>query len=191
MHRRRNILNRHIRDFLKEDIKLNIGCGDKKLEGFVNIDIVPTEGTDVVMDVSSDLYLIPADIALEVRMESVFEHFYRYDQPAILQHCHRILKTGGALVINWLPDFDAIIDAYLKREKGIVGDEFDLFNVYRHTHGDPVPKNSPHQLHKDIFSRDSIKSLLEDCGFYIKKLERGVFPGERLALGINIIAIKK
>ncbi len=191
MYRRRRILKQRINDFLKEDVKLHIGCGDKKLPGYVNIDIIPTEASDVVMDASKELHLIPSDIASEIRLESAFEHFYRYDQPAILQHFHRILKKRASLVIMWLPDFDVIIDAYLKKEAGIVGSQFDLFNVYRYTHGDPIPKNSPHQLHKDIFTKDTIRSLLENYGFYIKKLENEIFPGAKLATGINIIAIKK
>ncbi|MBL7131826.1 MAG: hypothetical protein ISS45_10595 [Candidatus Omnitrophica bacterium] len=101
------------------------------------------------------------------------------------------MKKGASLVIMWLPDFDTIIKTYLEKGAGVVGKEFDLFNVYRYTHGDPVPKNSPQQLHKDIFTRDTIRSLLENNGFYIKKLENEVFPGEKLAIGINIIAIKK
>ena len=162
LYRRKRILKQRIEDFLEEDVKLHIGCGDKRLAGYVNIDIVPTEASDVVMDVSKDLYLVPSDIASEIRLESAFEHFYRYDQLTILKHFHRILKKRARLVIMWLPDFDVIIDAYLKNEAGIVGSRFDLFNVYRYTHGDPVPRNSPHQLHKDIFNKDSIRRLLED-----------------------------
>lgn len=191
LYRRKRILKKKIQDFLKDGVMLHIGCGDKKLQGYVNIDAVPTEATDVVMDVAKDLHLIPSNIASEIRLESVFEHFYRYEQPVILQHFHRILKKGQPLVIMWLADFDAIIDAYLKKKPGIVGKDFDLFNVYRHTHGDPIPKNSPYQLHKDIFTKDSIRALLEASDFYIEKLENEIFPGEKLALGINIIAIKK
>lgn len=190
LYRKKHVLRKRIDDFLKEDMKLHLGCGDKRLEGYVNIDVVPTEGSDVVMDVSKELYLIPSNIASEIRLEGVFEHFYRYAQHIILKHFHRILKKEGRLIIMWLPDFDAIIESYLKKEAGIVGKEFDLFNVYRYTHGDPIPKNSPHQLHKDIFTKNSIRHLLESHGFYIKELENKIFPGEKLAISINITAVK-
>lgn len=190
LYRRRNILQRQLNAFLKEDVKFHIGCGDKKLPGYVNVDVVPAEGSDLIMDISKDLHLIPSNIASEIRLESVFEHFYKYDQHIILQHFHRMLKEKGILVIKWLPDFDAIIEAYRKKEAAIVGKEFDLFNVYRLTHGDPTPKNSPHQLHKDIFTKDSIRRLLEEHNFCIRELDNAIFANEKLALSINIIASK-
>lgn len=191
LYRKRHILKRQISDFLKGDVKLHIGCGDKRLQGYINIDIVPTESTDAVMDVTKELHLIPPNIASEIRLENVFEHFYRYEQKEILQQSQRILKKGGNLVIRGLPDFDAIIDAYLKKKPGIVSEQFDLYNVYRYTHGDPTPQNSPHQLHKDIFTKDSVKALLESNGFYIKELASGPCQRENLAISIYVIATKK
>ncbi len=188
--RRKRILRTRIEDLLKDGVKLYIGCGDKKLKDYVNIDIVPTEGTDAALDVSEDLHLVPSDIASEVRLEAVFEHFYRYSQDKILKDFHRILKKGGRLIIKWLPDFDAIIDAYIKQEKGISSERFDLFEVYRLTHGDPTLKNSPYQLHKDIFTKATIKELLGRNGFQIEDINNEVFPGEELALNLNIIAVK-
>lgn len=190
LYRKRRILNARLEEFVGEAVKFHIGCGDKRLEGYVNIDIVPTESTDIVMDVSRELHLIPSDIALEIRLESAFEHFYRYQQRELLQGFYRILKSGGRLVIKWLPDFDVIVEAYLKKERGIVGEVFDLFNVYRYTHGDPSLRNSPHQLHKDIFTKESIRKLLVESGFQIESTKNESFPQEPLALGINIIAIK-
>jgi len=191
LYRRSQVLNKNIKDLIFDGVKLHMGCGDKKLKGYVNIDIVPTEGSDLVMDVAKGLHLIPSDTALEIRLESVFEHFYRYQQPKVLQHFHRILKANGRLVIKWLPDFEAIIEAYEKMSPGAVGNRFDLFNVYRLTHGDPIPENSPQQLHKDIFTKDSIRALLTEQGFLIERIEKEFFPGEEVAVSLNIIASKK
>jgi len=190
LYRKNRILKTQVKDLLKEDVRLHLGCGDKKFNGYVNIDIVPTEGTDVVMNISKDLHLIPPNIASEIRLDGVFEHLYRYDQNSTLQDFHRILKKGGKLCINHLPDFDTIIKAYLNKEKGIVGEVFDLFNVYRYTHGEPKPENSPQQLHKDLFTKDTIRDLLESQGFQIEILENRVFSGEEIPIGISIEAIK-
>ncbi|MFC1631552.1 methyltransferase domain-containing protein [Candidatus Omnitrophota bacterium] len=190
LYRKNRILNKKLSDSVYDGVKLHIGCGDKKRPGYLNIDIVPTEATDVVIDVAQGLSAIPDNIASEIRLESVFEHFYRYDQEQILREFRRILKKDGKLVILWLPDFDAIIQAYQQKQPGVVGEIFDLFNIYRYTHGDPVPRNSPQQLHKDIFTRETIKPLLENQGFYIETLENAAFPREQLAIGINITAVK-
>ncbi|MFM8558406.1 MAG: hypothetical protein ACKOC6_02165, partial [bacterium] len=37
---------------------------------------------------------------------------------------------------------------------GLLGPVFDLDEVYRFTHGDPVAWNAPEQLHKDVFSAE-------------------------------------
>ncbi|MFH1046622.1 MAG: hypothetical protein V1727_06660 [Candidatus Omnitrophota bacterium] len=184
VYRKRNIKLARIGNFLIDGVKLHIGCGDKKLPGYVNIDIVPTEGTDVVLDIAKDLYLIPDGIAAQIRLESVFEHFYRYDQEAILREFHRILKKEGELLIYWLPDFDAIVDTYRQKK-------FDLYNVYRYSHGDPIKRNSPQQLHKDLFTKDTISALLVKSGFAIEKMKNEVFPGEDFAVSVNIKAVKK
>ena len=41
-------------------------------KGYINIDIVPTEGADVVMDVSKDLHLIPQEkLALGINIMAI------------------------------------------------------------------------------------------------------------------------
>ena len=185
-------MKRRYNDLAKDKmggIKLHLGCGSKKLNGYINIDIVPTEGSDIAMDVT-DLSVVPSGSISEIRMDSAFEHFYRYQQEQALGEYHRVLGNEGKLFINHLPNFDVIIDAYLKKEKGIVGEVFDLLNVYRYTHGEPVPRTSPQQLHKDIFNNKSIRLLLEESGFKIEKLENAVYGGEHLALNMNIVAVK-
>lgn len=188
--RKERLLRKKIEDLITDNCKLHIGCGLKKLNGYINIDIVPLEGCDVVMDATNNLHIIPSDIAAEIRMENVFEHFYRDQQPKALKGYHRILKKGGKLIIKGLPNFDAIIQAYLKKEKGVIGEEFDLFNVYRLTHGEPEQGNSVNQLHKDIFTKRSIRDLLENAGFQIESIEDEKFVQEKNPLCISVTAVK-
>lgn len=191
LYRKNRILRKQYTDFVKDikgDIKIHLGCGGKRFEGYINIDAVPTEGSDMVMDVV-DLSVIPSNSISEIFMKSVFEHFYRHQQDQILREYHRVLKKGGKLVIS-VPDFDVAIDAYVRKEKGIVGEIFDLNHVRQYIFGELVPENPFYQLHKDIFNKESIKLLLEKNGFIIERLENIFFENQHLPLTISVTGIK-
>ncbi|MBU1913325.1 MAG: methyltransferase domain-containing protein [Candidatus Omnitrophica bacterium] len=190
-YRKERLFRNTIKELVTDNCKLHIGCGLKKLQGYINIDIVPLEGCDVVMDATNEMPAIPSNVAVEIRMENVFEHFYRHQQDKALKEYYRILKTGGKLVIKGLPNLDAIIQAYLNKEKGLVGPEFDLFNVYRFTHGEPEQGNNPvHQLHKDIFTKTSVQELLKNTGFRIESIENEQYSHEENPLCLTVIAVK-
>lgn len=191
VYRKNRILKRQYTDFVKDispDIKLHLGCGDKKLRGYINIDAVPTEGSDIVMD-AVDLSIIPSNSISEIFMKSVFEHFYRHQQDRILREYYRVLKKGGKLVLG-VPDFDVAVSAYLRKEKGIVGEVFDLDHVRQYVFGESAPNNSFYQLHKDIFNKESIRLLLEKNGFVIERLENVFYENQHLPLTISVTGVK-
>ena len=195
LYRKRWILNTDIkkvvRNRLKEgNIKLHLCCGGKKYPGYINVDIVPLEGTDAVMNIPQDLFLVPSSVASELLIENGFEHFYRYQQDDFLKECYRILIKGGRFIIRGIPDFDLIAEAYLNKRQRNISEAFDLFEVYRLTHGDPVPRNSPYQLHKDIFTKDSVGGLLKRHKFIIEGIQDKVFPGENIPVGFDVVAVK-
>ena len=195
LYRKKRILaadcRRLINDRMKKgDVKLHLCCGGKKYNDYINVDIVPLEGADVTMDIPQDLFLVPSDIASEILIENGFEHFYRYQQDDFLKECLRILKDGGRLVIKGIPDFDLITEAYMNKKKGNISAVFDLYEVYRITPGDPTPENSPHQLHKDIFTKNTFRELLTRHGLKIENMSDKVFSGENTAVGFDVIAVK-
>ncbi|MEM2900382.1 MAG: methyltransferase domain-containing protein [Thermoplasmata archaeon] len=61
--------------------KLDIGCGNKKVEGAIGLDIVSLPGVDVVHDLNSFPY--PFE-------DSSFDEIYCYD---VLEHLDDLLKT--------------------------------------------------------------------------------------------------
>jgi putative transposase len=64
------------------------------------------------------------------------------------------------------PDFANISRFYQERRPGIVGPVFDLFNVFRYTHGDPESVGGYlAQLHKSLFDYDEVVRLLTAAGF--------------------------
>lgn len=181
---------RVLRTLLDRDgLKLHLGCGSTRMEDYINIDIVPTQATDLVQNVV-DLPMVRGNSVEEIFLHSVFEHLYAYEQEGALREWYRVLKPGGRLVMKWVPDFDLVADAYVKRSPGATRPVFDLWEVYRYTHGDPRPDNSPGQLHKDLFTTEKVRQLLLRTGFKIVSIEHARFRDEPFPIAFNVEAIK-
>ena len=82
-------------------IRLHLGCGEKYLEGYVNIDYPPDEHSvqvsspaDVYADIT-ELSYEPGSVA-EVRLHHVFEHFDRVTALSLLIDWYAWLEEGGA-----------------------------------------------------------------------------------------------
>jgi SAM-dependent methyltransferase len=77
--------------------RLNLGCGDDILDGFVNVDIAPLPGVDLVHDLS-DLPLPFEDESVsEIVCRDVLEHL---DYVPVLRDLHRILRPAGTIWIS-------------------------------------------------------------------------------------------
>ena len=190
-YRKRKVEKQQYKDLIKgkENVKLHLGCGDKRFEGYINIDIVPPEGSDMLMDVT-DLSIIPSDSVSEIFMKSVFEHLYNDEQEKALGEYYRVLKNEGRLTIK-VPDFDAVVGAYLRKEKGIVSEVFDFDHVRQYVCGELVPENRVPSVHKDIFNKERLRKLLEEKKFFVESIKNVVFEDQRLALTIEAVAVKK
>lgn len=84
------------------DLRLNIGCGDKILPGYVNIDTVASRAgakPDVVCDIR-DLHPFSDASAQEVLSVHVVEHFPAWEIEQVLHEWIRVLRPGGRLVVE-------------------------------------------------------------------------------------------
>ena len=178
--------NQFIKD--KKSIKLHLGCGSNILNGYINIDLY-NQSADIKLDIT-DLPYFEDNSVEEIFLNAVFEHLYTFEQNRALKEWYRILKPGGLLRIDSLPDFDEIIKAYINKTKGHIKETFDLYEVTRYTHGDYLPENRIGQMHKDLFTKEKIKNLLENAGFVISKIESVCWGHEPNPVNINIIATK-
>lgn len=76
-------------------MKLNMGCGERPLEGFVNVDIVKLKGVDIVHDMEKFPYPFKDNSADFILMDNVIEHLN--DTVGVMKECYRILKPGGRM----------------------------------------------------------------------------------------------
>ena len=59
----------------KTGLKLNLGCGNKKLDGYINIDGSDHCKPDLLFDLENTPYPFQSNSVDEIRMKSVLEHF--------------------------------------------------------------------------------------------------------------------
>jgi hypothetical protein len=94
-------------------MKLHLGCGQKYLDGYVNIDYPPAAHTVQNTSVADEYHDIgrlryAASSIDEVRLHHVFEHFERFRACAYLASWNSWLRAGGIVHIE-VPDFETTI----------------------------------------------------------------------------------
>lgn len=187
-------------------MKLNVGAGSLRLDGFVNVDIRRV-GSDSRRGHAADLWFAP-DGSVEVLFaHAVFEHVYLAHRLAVLREWSRVLAAHGAIVCLAVPDFEVVAGGYLARAPGATGPTFDLFGAYRYTHGHPeaaaaetawswwdparrvdaAPAGYLPQLHKGLFDAAHIASLLAHVGL-AGSVFRYAYPGERSETNLGFVA---
>lgn len=80
-------------------VKLDLGCGKNKREGFIGVDSRPFEGVDVVCDLSSGKWPWEDDSVDEVNASHVVEHLKPSERIHFVNELHRVLKKGGRAFI--------------------------------------------------------------------------------------------
>ena len=80
-----------------ERAKLNLGSGTDIRPGYVNLDIAPLPGVDVVHDLAELPLPFETGSFDEVLCKDVLEHL---DYAPVLRELHRVLRRGGRLVVE-------------------------------------------------------------------------------------------
>lgn len=85
-------------------MKIDLGCGRKKKEGFFGIDCQPLEGVDLVCD-CNEVIPLPDNYAIEVNATDFLEHINNNKRIHIMTEIWRILKPDG-LFYSMTPSTD-------------------------------------------------------------------------------------
>jgi predicted SAM-dependent methyltransferase len=174
-------------------MKLEIGNQGKRIEGFYNLDVIPGENVDYVVNAAGELPF--EDNSIEIIYAShILEHIPWYQVEDTLKEWFRILKINGCLEI-WVPDGYKICKAIVDIEEGNMIEIKDNwrkfnqeFNIYKwasgrlFTYGDEKGEINHPNWHRSLFTYKYLKELFIIVGLKnIEKMEeknvRGVKHG--------------
>jgi len=79
----------------KKPLKLDIGCGKNKAEGFTGVDSIAFDGVDIVMDASKPDWQWADGEVDEVHCSHFIEHLTNNERIVFWNELHRVLKKGG------------------------------------------------------------------------------------------------
>jgi len=95
-------------------IKINLGCGKKYWDDYINVDANPDVNPDIITDFTQELPF-ENDYADEIIAIHLIEHIDKLKIDNIIQDWFRVLKPGGKLIIE-CPDLEKIAHHILNRE---------------------------------------------------------------------------
>ena len=130
--------------------KLHLGCGEKILEGFINIDAL-TEKADLTCFVEQ---LPFSDESVDMIYAChILEHFDRNLVVDVLKEWNRVLVKGGKLRLS-VPNFGACVAQY--KMTGNIGEVSGLICG---------GQRNAFDYHKAIFDEPYLRELLTIAGF--------------------------
>lgn len=156
-------------------VKVNLGCGNHLLQGYVNVDLVQGRAgiqPDLICDIRYLTYF-PDGFADEILAVHVIEHFWFWEVVEILKEWKRVLKPGGRLVIE-CPNLTNAAKEFLEdpdnAAMGGVAGQRSMWPLY----GDPSWQD-PLMCHRWGYTPRSLSGVLTAAGFEMMALEPAQF----------------
>ena len=135
-------------------VLVHVGCGEKNVPGFINVDARPLAHVHVVTDNITSLADFETGTVDLVYMCHVLEHIKNDDLKNVLSEMRRVLKDGGVLRIS-VPDFDKLIDVYNAAGK-------DIESIRRQLMGG---QDHQYNVHYCVFNHRRLSDLFKEVGF--------------------------
>jgi len=145
-------------------VRLNLGCGDKILPGYVNVDVAASRAGKAP-DVLCDLHeLTPFETASvdEVLAVHVVEHFWRWEVVDVLEEWARVLKPGGRMILE-CPNLLSACEELLKNPGGGAGPGPEGQRTMWVFYGDPAWRD-PLMCHRWNYTPQSLGEVMAKAG---------------------------
>lgn len=133
-------------------LRLHVGSGAQRLEGWVNVDIRPFPGVDLVADVTRGLEIHNVEA---VYAEHFLEHLAVDDAVGFLVAVQRMLREGGRLRLS-TPNLDWVWQTHYRLEATPEQKQTAALALNRAFHG---------WGHRFVWNRETLGHALQTVGF--------------------------
>lgn len=137
-------------------IRLNLGCGSVRLDGYVNVDA--HTACDLMDDIQT-LSKVPSASADEVLADHSLEHVGRFRFEDAVLAWRRVLKPGGKIAIG-VPDIAGLARALADADAA--GDDRAVAHHLKGVYGNQC---GPGEFHRWGFTERTLRGPLEKAGF--------------------------
>lgn len=151
-------------DRSERGLRLNLGCGDKILAGYVNVDVVEARAgmrPDVICDLH-DLAPFADASADEILSVHVVEHFWRWEIGHVLREWVRVLKPGGRMIVE-CPNILSACRTFLEDPVENAHEDQRGQRTMWVFYGDPQWQD-PLMIHRWGYTPESLREILVEAG---------------------------
>jgi predicted SAM-dependent methyltransferase len=150
----------------KKRTRVHLGCGDHRLEGWWNADLLPSASTDVLANFEQALPFRSGSVDF-LHSEDLLEHLSRNGGIAFLTECFRVLRAGGVMRLL-TPDLRRLVEqvywqrdathlAWCDRELQASG-PCEALNMHLRMNGD----------HRFVYDEEHLTATLQGIGFRVR-----------------------
>lgn len=79
-------------------LRLDLGCGERKQQGYIGVDFKEVKGVDVVCNLEEYPWPFKDDSVIEIRASHYIEHVK--DIKSFMEECYRIMTNGGIITFT-------------------------------------------------------------------------------------------
>jgi predicted SAM-dependent methyltransferase len=135
------------------NVRLHLGCGDKYLKGWVNVDKDSFYFPEQLGDITNLVGFTDNSVD-EIYASHVLDHLSRYEElDKAISECYRVLKPGGILRVA-VSDFEQVVRMY--------NEGLDLERLWGHLVGG---HKTVYDKHGCVFDFNLLRRYLEKHGF--------------------------
>ena len=149
-------------------VRLHLGCGAEKRDGWVNVDANAACEPDLVSG-ADRLAMYPDGVVDEIEANHLFEHFTLAEAHAALAEWARVLKPGGVLSLE-LPSLDGCLKV-IGQERDPHGYDMGMIGLF----GYPplIARDGLAQVHKWAWTAQTLTAALRGRGVCGRGRTRG------------------